>query len=446
MRVSLNFVKHLIWAAFIASFILVSILQITSAQGNNAYAATISISGAIDKAEARILDKSILKAYENGSSLIILLINTPGGDLESTRNMVSSIYGSKVPVITFVWPSGSQAASAGTFLLAAGHFAAMAPSTNVGAATPVSLTGEDLPETIADKATQDAASFLRSIARNRGHNVEAYEATVTKAIAYSEIEAVESGLINMISADPEQFLKDIYGKTDQVGQSDLTLDTKNLQIQPINPGFLDRFLQFLANPNIALILLAIGFVGILIELINPGGFVSGITGVAAIILALVALGNLPVNWMGLLLIGFSAILFYIEIQATGLGIAGLIGGALFICGAILLFGGFSEPAIDGPSFMANTWIFVGISIAIGLVMIILIKSSLDARKYRSSTDERIALGQIAKAITDLNPEGTIYVSGEEWSAVSDNGLLIKSNSSVVITNKDELILKVRPVI
>ena len=180
-------------------------------------------------------------------------------------------------------------------------------------------------------------------------------------------------------------------------------------------------------------------------MINPGGFIAGITGIAAIVLALVALGNLPVNWMGFLLIGLAAALFYIEIQASGLGIAGLIGGALFIVGSILLFGGFSQSDLNGPSFMANIWVFVVVSIAIGLVMIILIKASLDARKNRYEPGEKVTVGQIAKTITDLNPTGTVYFSSEEWSAISETGILIRSGSQVVITNKDKLILKVRAV-
>ena len=185
MRVSSISVKHIIWFACLIILFICALGQIVSAQDSSPHAATISISGIIDKPEARILAKSIKSAHENGATLIILLINTPGGDLESTRQMVGSIYDSSLPVVTFVWPSGSQAASAGTFLLAAGNVAAMAPSTNVGAAAPVSMTGEDLPETIANKATQDAASFLRSIALNRDRNVQAYEETVTKAKAYS---------------------------------------------------------------------------------------------------------------------------------------------------------------------------------------------------------------------------------------------------------------------
>ena len=443
MRIGSISVKHVKWIVYLLTFFAVVLGQIVSAQDISPHAATITISGTINKPEARILDKSIKTASENGASLIILLINTPGGDLDSTRKMVRSIFDSAVPVVTFVWPSGSQAASAGTFLLAAGNVAAMAPSTNVGAATPVSMTGEDLPETIANKATQDAASFLRSIAINRDRNVKAYEATVTKAKAYSEIEAIEAGLINIISKDPQQLLLDLDGEIIKVGEADIVLDTADLIIQTINPGFLDRFLKFLANPNIALILLGIGFVGILIEFMNPGGFIAGITGVAAIVLALVALGNLPVNWMGLLLIGLAAALFYIEVQVSGLGIAGLIGGALFIVGVILLFGGFSEPDLDGPSFMANIWVLVGLGIVIALILIILIKASLQARKYRYSTVEKVSIGQLAKTITDLNPNGTISLSGEEWSAVSTDRVLIKSGSVVVVTNKDKLILQVR---
>ena len=444
MRTNSISVKQVLWLGYLLVLFLVAFGQIVSSQDNSPHAATITIYGKIDKPEARILDKSIKRASENGARLVILLINTPGGDLESTRKMVRSIYDSAVPIVTFVWPSGSRAASAGTFLLAAGNVAAMAPSTNVGAATPVSITGEDLPGTIADKATQDAASFLRSIAFNRDRNVEAYEATVIKAKAYSEIEAFEAGVINMVSEDPQQLLIDLDGYAIKIGETDIVLNTSDLVVQAINPGFLDQFLRFLANPNIALILIAIGFLGILIELINPGGFIAGITGVAAIVLALVALGNLPVNWMGFLLIGLAATLFYIEVQVSGLGIAGLIGGALFIVGAILLFGGFSEPDLNGPSFMANIWILVGISIFIGLLLIILIKASLNARKHQYKADEKIIIGQLAKTITELNPIGTIYLSGEEWSAVSESGVLIKPDSQVLITNKEKLILRVRP--
>lgn len=437
-------VRTTVYFLYVLAIAVVFVSQSISAQSAEPYIATIEISGAIDKTESRLLNKGVQKAYDSGAEAIILLINTPGGDLDSTRKMVRTIYESPIPVITFVWPSGSQAASAGTFLLAAGHIAAMAPSTNVGAAKPVSMTGEDLPPTVADKATEDAASFLRSIALTRNRNVNGYEETVTKARAYSSIEALENGIINFVSKNVQQLVKDIDGSEININDELMILDISELSIQSIEPDFTDKFLQFLANPNIALILLAIGVIGILIELINPGGFIAGITGVAALALALVALGNLPVNWTGLVLIGLSVALFYIEVQVSGIGIAGVIGGVMFVIGAVLLFGGFSQPDLDGPSFMANTWILVGISAVIGIIILLLIKASIEARSNLYKTVEKVSVGQLAKTITELNPTGTIYMSGEEWSAVSDTGVKILPNSQVIITNKDKLILKVKP--
>lgn len=408
--------------------------------------AVITLDGAIDAVSANYLARALDVAAGSEAALAVVLLDTPGGLLDATRRMVEDILGSPVPVAVYVHPAGAQAASAGTFVLAAGHVAAMAPSTNVGAAAPVGPDGEDLPETLASKATQDAAAFLRSIAADRGRNADALEATVLKSASYTAAEAVELKIADIMAADIDDLTAQIDGRTVTVGDAERVLVVEGLAVRDIDRNLLERFLSVIANPNIALLLLSIGGFGILIEFWSPGTFIPGVLGVIALALAFVALGNLPVNWTGLGLIALAMVLFFIELQAPGVSVPGILGGLAFLVGAFLLFGGFSPEPLDGPSLRVNTWVLVGIGLCIAAIMTLLIRTTLQARSAPQSAAQlgtAAAVGQVGVAVTPLDPDGTVLVTGEEWTATSVTGGRMERGEQVEVTAADGLTLLVR---
>jgi membrane-bound serine protease (ClpP class) len=415
------------------------------AQSSESQISVVNLDGAIDPISAGYLSRALDVAAERDAALVVVLLDTPGGLLDSTREMVKAIFASPVPVAVYTWPAGAQAASAGTFILAAGHVAAMAPSTNVGAASPVGPGGEDLPETLASKAKQDAAAFLRSIADERDRNAEALEATVLEAVSYSASEALELGVVDLIASGFDDLFAQLNGMSVEIDGTLRMLDLEGLPTVAIDRNLVERFLGVIANPNIALLLLSIGGFGIIIEFFNPGGWVAGIFGVIALVLAFVALGNLPVNWTGFGLIALGMVLFFVEIQAPGLSVPGIAGGIAFVLGAFLLFGGFSPPALDGPSFRVSIWVLVGIALTIAAVMTLLVRTSLQARRLPQEADRQeiaATLGEVAVAVTALDPSGTVNVLGEEWSAVSETGEAIEEGESVLVTETEGLTLHV----
>jgi membrane-bound serine protease (ClpP class) len=437
-----------LFSAFLLVFLLGlfgSLVANVEAQSAQQQITVITLDGAIDPISAGYLSRALEVAADRDAALVLVLLDTPGGLLDSTREMVEAILASPIPVVVYAWPAGAQAASAGTFILAAGHVAAMAPSTNVGAASPVGPGGEDLPTTLASKATQDAAAFLRSIAGERNRNVEALEVTVLDAVSYSASEALELGVIDIVASGLEDLLAQLEGRTVNVDGSARTLQVEGLTTVAVDRNLVERFLGVIANPNIALLLLSIGGLGIIIEFYNPGGWVAGIFGVIALALAFVALGNLPVNWTGFGLIVLGMILFYVEVQAPGLSVPGIAGGIAFVLGAFLLFGGFSPPALDGPSTRVSLWVLVGTGLTIAAVMTLLVRTSLSARRFPQEADRQeiaATLGEIAVAVTALDPSGTVNVLGEEWSAVSGTGEAIEEGASVLVTETEGLTLHV----
>ncbi len=445
--------RRLLGTGLSATFGVISVLGFlgllasnVEAQSAEPHVAVITMDGAIDPVSAGYLSRALDVAADREAALVLVLLDTPGGLLDSTREMVEAIFASPIPVAVYTWPSGAQAASAGTFVLAAGHVAAMAPSTNVGAASPVDPSGEDLPDTLASKATQDAAAFLRSIADERGRNAEALEATVLDSASYSAPEALDLDVIDLIATGFEDLFAQIDGRSVEVAGSFQALEVEGLSTRAIDRNLVERFLGVIANPNIALLLLSIGGFGILIEFFNPGGWVAGIFGLIALALAFVALGNLPVNWTGFGLIVLAMVLFYIETQAPGLSVPGVAGGIAFVLGAFLLFGGFAPPALDGPSSRVSIWVLVGIGLTIAAIMTLLVRTSLRARRAPQETDRQeiaATVGETAIAATTLDPTGTVNVLGEEWSAISDTSEPIESGEQVRVTATEGLTLRVR---
>ena len=413
-----------------------------TAAAEGPHAVLLGIDGVIEPITARFLSRGIDAAAADGAQFVIIRLDTPGGLLDSTRDMVERILASEIPVVAYVSPLGAQAASAGTFIAASAHVAAMAPATNIGAASPVGAGGEDLPETIKSKATQDATAFIRSIAEERGREVEPLESTVLKAASFSASQALEEGIIDLIAKDLNDLLEQLDGMVVTLSGGEVVLDTEDLEVRPINRNAVERFLGFLADPNVAFLLLTIGGIGILVELFNPGLIAPGVAGVIALALAFVALGNLPVNWAGVGLIGLAMMLFFLELQVPGLGIFGAGGAISFILGAFLLFGGFSPPPIPTPSFGVSRWVIGTVSALLSAFLILLFRVAFQARKSSYKAGGQSLVGQTGTTTSSLDPRGTVQVAGERWSGVSDSGEPIPEGEEVIVLDVEGLTLKV----
>src|SRR5689334_9703634 len=275
----------------------------------------------IHPAAANYLSGVLARAGKEGAALVVLTLSTPGGLLASTRDMSSAILLSRVPVATFVAPSGAQAASAGFFLLLSGDVAAMAPGTNTGAAHPVGGEGEDLPKKMNEKAEQDARAFVRTLAKQRGRNVEKAEAAVEKSLSYTETEAREGGLIEIVARDVPDLVNQLDGrKVSRVGGGQATLDLKGYRLESQPMGQLERVLGVVSHPNVAYVLFLVGLVGLYFELSTPGAVLPGVAGGIALLLALYAFSVLPVNLAGLALILFAILLFVAEIKVVSHGL------------------------------------------------------------------------------------------------------------------------------
>ena len=397
------------------------------------HANVLTIDGTIDPISANFLARGIDVATEREARLLVVRLNTPGGLLDSTRDMVASIQSSRIPVVVYVWPPGAQAASAGTFVTAAAHVAAMAPSTNIGAASPVGGQGQDLPETLKSKATQDAAAFIRSIAEQRGRNADALEETVLSAASYSASEALEQNIIDLVAEDMNDLMARLNGRTVLFGDREHVLETEGLALRPIERNLLERFLGIVAHPNIAFLLLSLGGLGLLLEFLNPGLIFPGVAGAIALALAFVAVGNLPVNWAGVALLGLAMLLFFFEMQAAGVGILGVGGAISFVLGAFLLFGGFSPPPIGAPSFRVSMWLISVVSGVLFVFLAIFFRTILTARRTRYRSPSADVVGKTGTATTNLEPHGSVRVGGERWTAESESGDPIREGQQVVVT-------------
>ena len=407
-------------------------------QASDHYVALVDINGAIDPVNARFLSRTLDKAESEGAQMVVIRLDTPGGLLSSTRDMVEAILEARVPVAVYVAPQGAHAASAGTFITAAANLAVMAPGTNIGAASPVASGGQDIPATLAKKINEDTRAFIRSIAAARGRNSQALEETVTKARSYSAGEAVEMQVVDFIASDMLDMLNRLDGGTVDTVAGPRVLRTRGADVRDFKRTLLENFLGVVSNPDLAFVLLSIGGLGILIEFLTPGLLGPGIVGAIALALAFIGIGQLPVNWVGVGLVLFSMVLFFMEAQEPGWGIFGIGGLVCFVVGGFLLFGGyFSSPDIDEPGFGVNVWIIVGFGSALGSIILLFLSlarstGSGSATAYLTPAQEAV-LGKSGTATSDLTPSGTVRVADAEWTATADRGDLIRSGEEVRVT-------------
>jgi len=397
----------------------------------------INIEGPINPASSEYIASGIDIASKNNSECLILELNTPGGLLASTREIVTNILQSPIPIVVYVYPSGARAASAGVFITLAANIAVMAPGTNIGAAHPVTLQGQQ-DSIMMEKATNDAAAFIRSISTKRNRNIKWAEDAVRKSLSLTESEALKNDVIDFIAKDENELLRIINNQECETSKGKVVISTTDARIIRKEMTFKLRLLNIISDPNIAYILFMLGIYGLLFELYNPGAIFPGVIGGICLILAFYSLHTLPVNYAGLALIIFAIILFVLEIKIVSHGILSIGGVISLVLGSIMLIDvesalEFAEISIEVIILItALTVIFFSFAIGLGI----------KAQRKKPTTGVEGMTGETGISLTKLNPNGKIKVHGEIWDAESSEGEIGK-NSKVVVLSINELTLKVK---
>ena len=426
------------------SFILMGLVGNVLAQSESPKALTLEIDGVINPVKVRYLERALQEAQSSDARLLIIRLNTPGGMLESTRKMVELQLESEIPTVVYVAPRGSQAGSAGTFLAAASNVAVMAPGTNIGAATPVSSSGQDLNETLANKITNDAAALIRSLAEERGRNAERLEETVRQGSSFTATEAVDLRMVDFIAADEEELLAQLHGVEVTTTLGAVTLDTDGLSVSPLEKNLLEHFLEFLADPDVAFLLLTIGGLAVVVELFNPGMIVPGVVGAILLILAFLALGSLPVNWAGAALIVLAMALGFLETQVSGFGVLGVAAIICLLLGGFLLFAQFGDPSPTFAPVSVSPWLIVGTAAVLGGGLLYLVWTIRKSQKEEYGEDSVLHLGKVGTVVTELSPRGIVRMEDGNWTAVSDDDRVIGEGEKVIVVGVNDLILTVIP--
>ncbi|MCX7909075.1 MAG: nodulation protein NfeD [Ignavibacteria bacterium] len=400
--------------------------------------ALIKINSAITPSSSSQIKRAIEWAEKISANALIIELNTPGGLLESTRDIVQTIFNSKVPIIVYVSPSGARAGSAGVFITLAAHIAAMAPGTNIGAAHPVGLQGNSDTSIISEKVVNDAAAFIRSIAQQRNRNLDWAERAVRESISSTEKEALQEGVIDLVASSIDSLLLLVDGREVKLNSGTVILNTKKSKIVEYELTFRDKFLDFISNPNVAYILLMIGIYGILFELYNPGSIFPGVIGALSLILAAYSLQMLPIDYAGLALIILAIILFLLEIKITSYGLLTIAGIASLFLGSLML--------IDAPGeFMKiSLSLIITVVVVTFLFFTFVITLGIKAQFKRKSLGFEGMVGSEGRVIEEIkaNKKGKVLVMGEIWSATSDED--VPAGTTVIVQKADTFTLFVKP--
>jgi membrane-bound serine protease (ClpP class) len=400
--------------------------------------------GVVDNVMAGYIDGGVRHAAEDGAIAVIIELDTPGGSLPATGIITQALLNAPLPVIVWVGPPGAKAASAGTFITLSANLAYMAPGTNIGAASPVSSTGDDIPGTLGEKVKNDAIASITSIAEARGRPVDAAVATVKDATSYPASQAVSLGLVDGLAESLEAVAEAADGEIVQVDGSPVTLATAGAPLVelPMNP--FQGLLHLLSDPNIAFILFTIGFYGLLFELQSPN-FVTGILGGLAIILAFVGFGSLPLNLAGLLLIGLGLLLIALEPTVTSHGML-TVGG--LICLALGASALYTEPGSPtAPDVTVAVPVILAVVGTLGLLMAFVTAAAIRTRHMASTAGTvgtAVATGALGAVRRPLSPIGSVYVAGEEWTARTEDEQPLERGTPVRIVRIDGLTAIVEP--
>jgi membrane-bound serine protease (ClpP class) len=399
----------------------------------------LTIDGSIGPATQDYIERGLLKAADKHMAAVIIQLNTPGGLETSMRGINSAIIASPVPVLTYVTPSGARAASAGTFLLYASHIAAMAPGTNLGAASPVNIGGnenEKNDNTLKKKATNDAAAYIRSLAELRGRNVQWGESAVRKAESLSAIEAKNKNVIDVIAHNNQDLLNQVDGKQVLIVNAMKPLQTKNVKLFELHPDWRSKFLSFITNPNIAYLLMLLAAYGIFFEFSNPGMVIPGVVGLIALLLALYAFQLLPVNYTGLLLVGVGIGFMILEFYIGSFGIIGIGGIIAFTIGSIMLFD-------SSDSNYRVAWSLVGaMSVISAVFLFILINLAIRSHKKAVVIGRETLIGKEGIVLSVMNAQVAVQIDGDIWEARASH--MLNEGDKVRVTHIDGLKLTVEP--
>jgi membrane-bound serine protease (ClpP class) len=397
----------------------------------------VDVNGVIHPVTVEIVSRAIDQAKLEKADAVLLRLNTPGGLADAMRQTIEKIVASPIPVIVYVTPSGGRAASAGFFLLEAGDVAAMAPGTNAGAAHPVLLSGQMDPE-MKRKVENDTSASLRSLAQRRGRNSALAEKAVLESKSFTEKEALDDHLIERIARDEQDLFAQLDGR--EVVRFDgrkQTLHLAGATVTTYQPNWRERVISAVADPNIALILIVIGALGIYVEFSSPGLIAPGVAGAICVLLGLSALSVLPINGAGVALLLLAFTLFVLEAKFTSHGILGIGGAVAMVLGAVLL--------IDSPLPELRVRLSVAIALAIpfALITTLLLTLVLRARSNKVITGSAGMVGEVGVAVTQLAPEGKVQVRGEYWNAVAQNGTIVEPGAKVRVTGIEGLQLAVK---
>ena len=400
----------------------------------------LKASGPVAPTMAGYIARGLKEADQRNAEAAIIMLDTPGGNVDVMMDIIQTIRTSDVPVIVFVGPRGAEAASAGLLITLAGHVAAMAPDTAIGASSPVGAQGEDLGETLQQKGEQYLSAQARSLAERRGEAaVTLAEEAVFDARAVTASEALKAHLIDLIVEDTDELLAQVDGFDVEVNGKSRTIQTKGASLVDIDMNAIENVLSVLTDPNIVFVLMSLGTTLIIIEAWSPGGWAAGTAGVICLGLAFYGMGVLPVNWLGLVFVVLAFVLFLLDIKAPTHGALTAVAIASLAAGAFILFG---QPQM-APFGTLSIPLVIGWSLLLGVVFFFMVMMAVRAQKRRPTTGNEGLIGEIGRVTQDLSPEGTVLIWGERWRAETVDGQSIPVGSDVEVVEVQGMRLRVR---
>ena len=380
---------------------------------------------------------AIERGEEEDYDAVVILLDTPGGLDSSMREIIDAELAAEVPVVVYVAPPGSRAASAGVFITLAADVASMAPQTNIGSSTPIAVGGGEIPEDLRKKVVNDAAAYIREIAEEHGRNGDWAERAVRQASNIGAQEALRIGVVDVVAPDLPTLLEEIDGmRTEPKG---LVLETAGAEVDRIQMSLWKRILDTIVDPNIIVLLMSLGVLGITVEIFNPGLIFPGTIGAISLIVGLFGLQVLPVSWAGLLLLLLAAAFFVAEAYVTSHGALALAGAASFVVGALMLF----DPA--GPDYQVSLSVALAVGGAMALVTLLVVAKIVQARRRPAQTGQEELVGELGIVRSALQPSGLVFVHGEIWRAHTDGNSIPAGTTVRVEAVEDGLVLAVRPV-
>ncbi len=431
--------RKLVWLAMIA----VALALGEAARAEERVVLVARIDGVINPITAQYVDRVVGEAESRGAAAVVFQIDTPGGLVDSTFRITKRFFASTVPVITYVSPSGARAASAGTFITMAGHVAAMAPATNIGAAHPVDSSGGDIKGDLRTKVENDLVAEAQKIALARGRNPEWAEDAVRKSVSIRDEEAVRLKVVDFVATDVADVLRQAHGKVVQVAGASVTVAVAGVATEADGPNPFESFLHIIVDPQIAILLFSLGTYGLIAELYNPGLIFPGIVGVVAIVLALFAFGTLDANAAGLALLIFAVGLFALEVKLASHGMLTAGGVAALVLGAILLFPPWN-PTLPGLRLAIDPVLIAILTVSTGGFFILIVRAALEHRRLPIVVGAESLPGQVGVAESDLGPSGIVRIGAETWTATSAAGPIAKGRP-VRVRSVDSITLIVEPV-